>query len=93
MPAPSPSAEAAIPLMSRAFSVLPAVIAAGYVGTLVLCGYFPLSPGQESLWSGASSYWGCLQGVLAQELLWRHLPNGVSWMGKICRTCRWSMRS
>ena len=35
MPAPSPSAEAAIPLISRAFSVLPAARAAGYVGTLV----------------------------------------------------------
>ena len=35
-----------------------------------MCGYLPLSPGKESLWSDNSRFPGCLQGVLQQQLLW-----------------------
>ena len=37
----------------------------------LVCGYLPLSPGQESLWNDTSPFPGCLQGVLQEKLLWR----------------------
>ena len=36
-----------------------------------VCGYLSLSPGQESLWRGAGSCWGCLHTAMLVAPLWR----------------------
>lgn len=46
-------------------------LAAVAMGILVCGVSYPPTPGQESLWKGASPIQGCLLGVVVQEPLWR----------------------
>ena len=40
-------------------------------------GYLPVSPGKESLWSGAGPGKGCLPSEVVQKLLWRAAKVGM----------------